>query len=107
MDDSKTKADDGDNKCDKNDEDPFQTCNVIKRLIRALHYYSSLNMVDEKDDQDKDDFNKFIHDVYQTFLDDYTHLINIHSHKLENINKSLLSSNIFKICDIKNCVFTG
>eukprot|EP01084_Bolivina_argentea_P238634 400903_1 len=94
-----------DDKCDTESDDPFEECNVVKRLICGLQYYSSLNVVNDKNDQDK--FNKFICNVYHTFLDDYTHLINIHAHKLENIHKSLLLSNKFEICDIRKCAFTG
>eukprot|EP01084_Bolivina_argentea_P238632 400900_1 len=94
-----------DDKCDTESDDPFEECNVVKRLICGLQYYSSLNVVNEKNDQNK--FSQFICNVYHRFLDDYSHLINIHGHKLEDINKMLLLSDKFDVCDIKKCIFTS
>ncbi len=94
-----------DDTCDKDSDDPTQTCDVVKRLIYGLQYYMSLDVKNKQEDQDE--FNNFVCNVYHTFLDDYIHLINVHADTLENINKSLLSSKKFKICDIKKCVFTG
>eukprot|EP01084_Bolivina_argentea_P314482 544709_1 len=93
-----------DGKCDEKSDDPSQTCNVIKRLITGLQYYTLLDVQNEPDN--KDEFNNFICDIYHTFLDDYIHLINIHGYKLENINKSLLRKQV-KACDVKKCIFTG
>eukprot|EP01084_Bolivina_argentea_P131337 231834_1 len=94
-----------DDKCDAKSDDPSQTCDVLKRLMYGLQYYMSLDVKNKHDG--KDEFNNFICKVYYKFLDDYTHLVNVHSHQLETINKSLHLSKKFQICDVKKCVFTG
>eukprot|EP01084_Bolivina_argentea_P290090 498237_1 len=78
------------NECVKNDDNPLETCNSIKRLVNGLQYYSSLNLDNERSGKEKDNFNKFIHEIYIAFLDDYIHLIKIHGDKLEKIHDSLL-----------------
>eukprot|EP01084_Bolivina_argentea_P305003 526849_1 len=71
-----------DDKCDTESDDLLNTCDVMKRLIYGLQYYTSLDVKNQY--ENKDEFNNFICKVYYKFLDDYTHLINIHAHKLQD-----------------------
>eukprot|EP01084_Bolivina_argentea_P263325 445649_1 len=44
------------NKCDKHNDKPIEACNAVKRLVLALKYYSTLDLINNTEDQ-----NTFAH----------------------------------------------
>ena len=75
-------------------------CHAIKRLCTALTYYSKLDIQKEND---QNILINFMQQIYDQYLNDYIHLVNIHCHQIEEIHKSLTNN----VCDIKKCVFTS
>eukprot|EP01084_Bolivina_argentea_P232020 391143_1 len=82
-----------------------ETCQIIKRLAVALKYYSSLDVVNNSEQQDT--FIDFITMNYTKVLDDYVHLVNHHGNDLSEINDQLAGDGLFSDCNISNCSFTA
>eukprot|EP01084_Bolivina_argentea_P292202 502287_1 len=89
-------------KCDRSNanNDPIKGCEAVNRLVEALKYYSSLEIMNNKNHQNK--FTAFIGRIYKKFLDDYYHLIEQHDN-LEQISDALTAS---KSCNESSCSFT-
>ena len=79
-------------------------CESIQRLIHALSYYSKLDIM--KIDKHRDLFEHFMNDTYHQFLNDFIHLVNIHSIQIYEINQNILKKQLLKEVDIKRCDFT-
>ena len=92
--------------CIRDDIKPFEECHALNRLFCGLNYYQKLDTKKIKNNQQI--FVAFIKDVYSAFIDDYTHLVCIHGHEIENIHKYLTQiQSLFGTCDIKECSFTS
>ncbi len=87
------KMEDKDDECKEDIDNVFEKCLCVKRICMALKYYSLLNIIKNKKHQNV--FNKFINDIYPNILEDKTHLMQKHSHQIENIYESLIQNNIF------------
>eukprot|EP01084_Bolivina_argentea_P054605 100134_1 len=99
------KYDESLNKCDgDNSLESMNQCVSLNRLLCALKYYTLLDII--KNIQHRDIFSHFITDIYDSFLNDYIHLINHHTNHLYELNKSL-TENKFTLCNIKKCQFTA
>eukprot|EP01084_Bolivina_argentea_P007290 13696_1 len=89
--------------CDSSD---YLSCKSIRRLSSSLRYYSSLDITNNKLDQNI--FIDFILGCYnETLLDDFIHLSKKHQHQLEDINIGLMQNYKFDTCDIKHCQYTS
>eukprot|EP01084_Bolivina_argentea_P024271 45244_1 len=75
-------------------------CKCTKRLISALQFYQSLNMV-KKNDQET--LVRFCQKIYKALLDDYVHLIMIHNEYIEDIYNIIINDFHFKPCNLMNC----
>eukprot|EP01084_Bolivina_argentea_P263324 445648_1 len=91
------------NKCDKHNDKPIEACNAVKRLVLALKYYSTLDLINNTDNQNT--FTHFITNIYKIYLDDYCHLVQEHKN-LEDINKAMIEMKEFGGCDILKCLFS-
>eukprot|EP01084_Bolivina_argentea_P214984 364944_1 len=89
---------DNENNCiSVNDADIIKNCDHIQRLVHNLkHYETALH-------QNK--LAEFFENDHPNLLDDYIHLISVHSGQFEMINKELMDSQSLK-CDITPCPFT-
>ena len=83
----------------------YTDCESMKRLFVALKYYSMMNISENENDREL--FDQFMHEVYLRFIDDYIHLNNAHSHELETIHNNISNNKtLFTECDISKCAFT-
>ena len=91
------------NSCTNND---YNLCGCINRLSIALKYYSLLDIINNE--KHKDIFIHFALNIYQSMLDDYTHLVTQHSHQIHDINQFICDSDTLQYndCNINNCHFT-
>eukprot|EP01084_Bolivina_argentea_P049313 90713_1 len=74
-------------------------CNQTKRIVDALKYYESLNIV--SNEKDKLKLVKYFHETYKSLLDDYIHIVVEHNNRndLDQIY-DLLATN----CNIQHCL---
>eukprot|EP01084_Bolivina_argentea_P011216 20950_1 len=74
-------------------------CSCIERMMATLKLYDTCN-INKPYDQNK--LIKFCNDIYSTILDDYIHIITIHSNdsKLQQISESIR-------CDACNCAMVS
>ena len=83
-----------------------EKCSSIKRLLSALRYYSSLDIIHNQ--QHKDAFIQFIANTYEKLYDDYIHLVQRHGHQIENIHKDFMNDfEEMTKCNIETCSFTA
>eukprot|EP01084_Bolivina_argentea_P304299 525476_1 len=90
-------------------DEPFEectsimTCNCVKRIIYALKYYQSLDIINTKCDRDK--LVIFCHETYKSVLDDYIEILERHNNQndLEGIFQLLITQYDLKECNIMNC----
>lgn len=80
-------------------------CLSIKRLLMALKYYSMLDVVNNKDDQNT--FIQFINEIYINLLNDYIHLVTVHGNQLQELYQFITNSEVFTNCNINHCQFTS
>eukprot|EP01084_Bolivina_argentea_P226124 382004_1 len=100
------KIDSSDTKCDQNNNEinPIDSCIAVKNLVHASQYYSSLNIINNAEDQNV--FIHFIRNTYTHLLNDYNHLVTKHNN-LDQINKAIINNKEYGKCDIKTCSFTA
>eukprot|EP01084_Bolivina_argentea_P047659 87841_1 len=70
-------------------------CSHLNRILHGLKYYLSLS--------NEDDFTRFCKEVYQCILDDYIHVITIHSNQLSEIHEQLITDKQFSECNVNKC----
>ena len=91
----------------------IENCSALKRLTMGLKYYSLLNLNDEENKKNTNTtlsesiFATFVHEVYHNFIDDYNHLDDIHHNQLNKIQEILITSQLFKPCNIESCKYTA
>eukprot|EP01084_Bolivina_argentea_P200361 342630_1 len=51
------------NKCGKHNDNPIEACDAVKRLVLALKYYSTLDLITNTEDQNT--FAHFITNIYK------------------------------------------
>eukprot|EP01084_Bolivina_argentea_P285630 489856_1 len=92
--------------CFKNSDVVIANCDHLKRMITALKYYKSLNIHSNPLNHDK--FITFCNKIYKNIIDDYTHIISIHSHQLQQIHRQLTSNktNVTDVCNVYGCNVT-
>ena len=81
----------------------FTLCKSIRRLLGALHNYTTLTLQSVQDDEEK--FVNFANEVYkhQAMIQDFTHFQKYHDHQLFEIINYLLENEICPKCDIETC----
>ena len=89
--------------CDTNNDNSHHTCIALLRLMKALEYYSMIDIANNSKHQDL--FLDFMQKIYHQFVNDYIHLINDHSQQIETIYQSLQDKQ--QICDITKCEYTS
>eukprot|EP01083_Nonionella_stella_P154321 497117_1 len=90
--------------CNVNASDSSK-CISMKRLAVALKHYSTLNIMENSDDQEV--FRRFMLETYHEVIDDYIHFQKYHGNELEQICDDLINIHKFVECDIERCVFTS
>eukprot|EP01083_Nonionella_stella_P254839 875311_1 len=90
--------------CDANASDSSK-CISMQRLAVALKHYSTLNIMENSDDQEV--FRRFMLETYHEVIDDYIHFQKYHGNELEQICDDLINIHKFVECDIERCVFTS
>ena len=98
------KMDKSEIECKISNDNPIKSCHAIRRLIAALKYYSLLNIIQNK--QNQNIFQHFISSIYTQFLNDYHHLLREHNSNLHQIHKTMKINGLFGDCDISKCKFT-
>eukprot|EP01084_Bolivina_argentea_P015357 28719_1 len=89
-----------DNQCILNT--PYiNNCSHLKRLVHGLEYYTKLCATNDKFNEDA--FDTFYNKQYQNALNDYIHLVIVHSEHLESINIDLIQNYTFTSCDLTQC----
>eukprot|EP01084_Bolivina_argentea_P158021 275313_1 len=83
----------------------YNQCQIMKSLLRALEFYSTLNII--ADSKSRDSFDTFINHTYCKLIDHYIHFNNHHSHELEAITSELNDKTMFGQCQISKCAFTS
>ena len=76
-------------------------CESIRRLIHTLSYYSKLDIINNEKHCNL--FEHFMNDTYHQFINDFIHLVHIHSDKIYEINQSISKNKLLQDCDIKKC----
>eukprot|EP01084_Bolivina_argentea_P019339 35970_1 len=78
----------------------IKQCLQLKRVIKALVYYQSLNM-----EETKNELVAFCTNTYKYLLDDFNHIIMVHNNNNEEIHQYLLSdySSLFSCCNVSKC----
>lgn len=86
---------------------PFNVsnCSHIRRLISSLKYYSTLDIIQNKNDEME--FIYFFLEIYKHVLNDIVHLVDKHNDDLQQINESLINDKDFIACDVKQCALTA
>eukprot|EP01084_Bolivina_argentea_P083522 151213_1 len=74
-------------------------CTHLRRIANALKYYQSHSYNDQL-------FIDFCEDKYSMFVDDYIHLIRVHSNHTKYIASDLLQNENYIQCAIKSCKST-
>jgi len=89
------------------EDQDFRACLSMQRLLVALKYYSTLNILDSEDDLRR--FQHFVFKVYtnNNFVDDYVHLSMKHEHQLEEIQTHFVQQHMQNECDLSKCVYTA
>ena len=85
--------------CSNDSNDQIANCNYLKRIAVGLKYYDLVC----RNKIEKDDFLQFCKEIYNTFLDDYCHLISDHNYHLNIIKKELELKYLLKYCGIGQC----
>eukprot|EP01084_Bolivina_argentea_P250258 419232_1 len=85
------------------DHNSFKESTSIKRLFAVIKYYSSLNMNNQREQAE---FNEFMNSYYE-FLDDYICLLLHYGDQLYDIQQHLIHDQQLGICDILKCVYTS
>eukprot|EP01084_Bolivina_argentea_P226553 382678_1 len=80
------------------------SCSHLLRITHALKYYQSL--LSSKNLNKQDLLGEFCCEVYCTFLDDYIHLISVHSFNIVSIGQDLYENHNFNPCKISACKLT-
>ena len=75
----------------------------IQRIISALKIYSTLDIINDKQDQNQ--FEHFIDSIKPTLLDDITYLVTECRDYIFEINRLILNDPEFDDCDISTCKF--
>ena len=75
--------------------DEFLNCASIPRLIQALAYYAKLDVIGNEGD--RNDFVRFVTEIYPELLNDFTHLVSQHNHSLQQIKEHFLEDTACKI----------
>eukprot|EP01084_Bolivina_argentea_P168998 292986_1 len=79
----------------------INNCSHLKRLVHGLEYYTKLGATN--DEFNEDAFDTFYNKQYQNALNDYIHLVTVHSEHLESINVDLIQNYSLASCDVTNC----
>eukprot|EP01084_Bolivina_argentea_P170121 294799_1 len=84
-----------------------KNCEHLERLFEILRFYSKLDVINNENDAA--DFIYFCSCIYGVdILNDYIHLINVHTDNLQQINECLVKHyGDFAQCDFKQCVSNG
>ena len=75
-------------------------CKAVERILTTLIYYQRLSK------SKRSIFSQFLCKSYSHYLDDITHLLNIHEQDLEEINEMIFKRSDFTGCDINHCLTT-
>ena len=80
-------------------------CDALIRLLSALRYYHKFDLIENKND--RENFSDFIFDIYTNLINDYIHLVDHHSHQMQEIYEELHEEDeeAFE-CDFKTCKYT-
>eukprot|EP01084_Bolivina_argentea_P253540 425928_1 len=76
---------------------------VIKRLSKALQYYSCLDIMNNN--KHRNSFSHFVLQKYSQLIDDFAILTKLSKEELYKIQESLIKDGDFKGCDISKCEF--
>eukprot|EP01084_Bolivina_argentea_P315267 546154_1 len=80
-------------------------CESMNRLFNALQIYTTLNIINNQNDREF--FDKFMHEIYDQLVNDYIHFNNHHTHQLEAIHNDIINNkSILNPCQISECKFT-
>ena len=85
----------------------YKSCIAIKRLSSALRYYATLNIQNNKHDQET--FTNFVQEIYKhtLLIEDLYHFQKQHDHQLHEIMNYLINDKIHKKCDIDSCQYSS
>ena len=83
----------------------IDSCISLKRLFCAIKYYTLLNIENNQDHQNI--FINFIQEIYNNFLDDFTHVARVHANEIYEINQFLLNNKQFHACNVRKCLYTS
>eukprot|EP01084_Bolivina_argentea_P266085 451211_1 len=75
-------------------------CSGIERIIHAMKYYKALNTEAK---QSEESFIEFCTQTYTLLLDDFIHIIQIHTNDLEHIINHMWNEYGIEQCHINNC----
>eukprot|EP01084_Bolivina_argentea_P158579 276218_1 len=79
----------------------IKKCDHLYRLLTGLKYYSLLNISNNALSHNL--FTEFCINIYKNALNDYIHIISIHSHQLEIIIEILIKTDVFGVCTLSKC----
>eukprot|EP01084_Bolivina_argentea_P262171 443293_1 len=80
----------------------YQNCDALKRASNGMKYYQSLFARGNRNIA-QEEFMSFIQDNYDTFLDDYNHIIKQHAHDIQLIANELIDNHGFTQCEVGKC----
>ena len=76
-------------------------CDHLQRILHGVKYYRLLNLDDNPSNIAI--FDSFCNEVYNQILNDYQHVISVHSDHLEQINDELLRNDELGTCEAAKC----
>eukprot|EP01084_Bolivina_argentea_P157434 274357_1 len=72
------------------------SCSCTQRIINALKYYESLDII--HNESDKDSLFEFCHEKYPSLLNDYIHIIQTHNDEFQDIHDYICQNEQLKPC---------
>eukprot|EP01084_Bolivina_argentea_P267009 453109_1 len=94
------------NNCDaNNNNNVIVKCDAVNRLVNAVKYYSTLNIINNTDDCNI--FIELCNGIYHNFLNDYIHFMNCHPNQIEGVYKTIANSDNFIDCSMSKCDSIG